>query len=108
MNVINCQVCGKQTHAYKKEKKYCSPKCNTKAYRLRHGLPLTWQKDSSKTHNYDKVRIKGLKPLELCPAMNEKYMCVSGSCPLGGQTFGSNMEKQHLKDMGCACMQRIF
>lgn len=74
-----------------------------KAYRLRHGLPLTWQKDPSKTHNYDKVRIKGLKPLELCPAMSENYTCTKRSCILGGQTFGPGMERKQILDMGCAC-----
>lgn len=79
-----------------------------KAYRLRHNLPMTWQKDPTKTKNYQKVRNMGLKPFELCPAMSPDYKCMAGTCMLGGQTFGPGMEKEALKRMGCECMKSIY
>lgn len=114
MNIINCLSCGKRTHAYREEKKFCSPKCRTKAWRVRNGIPLTWQRDSTKRHNYEKVQIGNApnlfsQPKSLCECLNSDWKCTSGSCTLAkqGHRFGPGMDKGTLKRMGCIMLKQI-
>ena len=46
--ISNCSVCGKKMAQFRSTKIYCGRKCQQRAYRIRHNLPLTWKPDPTK------------------------------------------------------------
>lgn len=50
--ISNCSVCGKKMAQFRSTKIYCGRKCQQRAYRVRHNLPLTWKPDPTKRKDY--------------------------------------------------------